>query len=149
MQRWLLWCFESCKRTPAHAAIFIVAEASQSMSDAILNWKMKSWMVTRVITWFFTYEHGVEASKVWAFVTHFINLFITTMLMPCTDVHSEAPMSHFLNRRVGMGCQALNFQLRANYVFKMSHTHACLHNVQHIWSPSPVENLPGLGQQCS
>ena len=49
-------------------------------------------------------EQGVEVSKDWVFVTHFINLFNTTMPMPCTDVHSETPMSQFWNRRVGMGC---------------------------------------------
>ena len=56
-------------------------------------------------------------------------------------------MSHFLNGQVGMGCQALNFWLRANYLFKISRMHACLQNVQHILKN--VENLPGLGQQCS
>ena len=40
------------------------------------------------------------------------------------------PMSHFLNRRVGMGCQA--FRLQANYVFKISRMHAYLQIVHHI-----------------
>ena len=76
---------------------------SQLVSDVMLNWKMKSWTVTRPIMWL-SCENGVEVSKDWVFVTHFINLFNTTMPMPCTDVHSETPMSHFWNRRVGMGC---------------------------------------------
>ena len=53
--------------------------------------------VTFVWTW-------RRSKQRWGFVTHFINLFNTTMPMPCTDVHSETPMSHFWYRRVGMGC---------------------------------------------
>ena len=48
------------------------------------------------------------------------------MPIPCTDVHSGAPMSLGLHMWVGMGCQALNFRSQANYVFKMSRMHACL-----------------------
>ena len=44
----------------------------------------------------------------------------------------RSPMSHFLNRRVGIGCQALNLRSPANSVFKMSRMDACLQNVQHI-----------------
>ena len=40
-----------------------------------------------------------------SFVLHFIILFNTTMPMPGIVVHSEAPMSQFLNRRFGMGCK--------------------------------------------
>ena len=71
------------------------------------------------------------------------------MLMPCTAVHSEAPISHILKGPIGMGYQALNFRSNSSYVFKMSRMHACLQNLQHIQSRSYVENLPGLGQQCS
>ena len=49
-------------------------------------------------------DHGVEASKDWVLVAHFIHLFSTMMPMTCTDVHSGAPMSQFLHMRVGMGC---------------------------------------------
>ena len=96
----------------------IVAKASQSMGDTTLNWKMKSWTVIRVIMWILC-EQGVESSNVGVFVPHFVNLFNTTTPMLCRDVYSEAPMSHFLNRRVGMGCQALNFGQRSSYVLKM------------------------------
>ena len=37
-------------------------------------------------------EQGVEANKDWIFVAHFINIFKTTMPMPCTDV-SYTPKS--------------------------------------------------------
>ena len=50
-----------------------------------------------------------------------------------TDLHSETPTSHLLNGWVGMGCQALNFRLRANYLLEMLRMHACLQNVQHIY----------------
>ena len=50
-------------------------------------------------------------------------------------------MSHFLHRRVGMGCQALNFLSRGNYVFKMSRMHACLQNVQLMYK---TFNAPAL-----
>ena len=50
-------------------------------------------------------------------------------------------MSHFLHRRVGMGCQALNFLSRGNYVFKMSRMHACLQNVQPLYK---TFNAPAL-----
>ena len=62
---------------------------------------------------------------------------------------SEALISQFLKRRAGMGCQALDFRSQSNYVFQMSRMDACLQNVQHIESPSPVEILAGQGQQCS
>ena len=100
----------------------LFAMSSKCVSDVMVKWKMKSWAVTRVIMWLLC-DHGVDASKEWVFVAHFIHLFNTTMPMPCTDVHSGAPMSHFLHRRVGMGCQALNFLSRGNYVFK---SHACM-----------------------
>ena len=106
----------------------------------MVKWKMKSWTVTRVVMWLLC-DHGVEASKDWVFVAHFIHLFNTTMPMSCTDVHSGAPMSHFLHRRVGMGCQALNFLSRGNYVFKMSRMHACLQNVQPLYN---TFNAPAL-----
>ena len=64
--------------------------------------KMKSWTVIRVIMWLLC-EHGIEASKEWVFVAHFIHLFNTMILMLCTNIRSKAPMSHFLNRRVVMG----------------------------------------------
>ena len=104
------------------------------------NEKMKSWTVTRVIMWLLC-DHGVEASKDWFFVAHFIHLFNTMMPMPCTDVHSGAPMSQFLHRRVGMGCQALNFLSRGNYVFKMWRMHACLQNMQPLYN---TFNAPAL-----
>ena len=75
---------------------------SQFVSDVMLNWKMKSWTVTRAIMWLL-FEHGVEASKDWVFVARFINLLNTTMPMPRTDVRPETLLSHFWNRRVGMG----------------------------------------------
>ena len=78
-------------------------KTSQFVSDVMLNQKMKSGTVTRAIMWLLC-EYGIEESKDWVFVAHFMNLFNTMMLMPCTDVHSEAPMSHFRYRRVGMGC---------------------------------------------
>ena len=117
----------------------------------MLNWNMKSWTVTSVIMWLLC-EHGVEASKGWVFVAHFIHSFNTTMPIPCRDdIHSGDPMSHVLNRRVGMSSQALNFRSRANYIFKMSRMQARLQNVEPCttnFSPSLVENLPRLGQQC-
>ena len=93
----------------------LFAMSSKCVSDVMVKWKMKSWTVTRVIMWLLC-DHGVDASKDWVFVAHFIHLFNTTMPMSCTDVHSGAPISHFLHRRVGMGCQALNFLSRGNYV---------------------------------
>ena len=98
---WLPLRFESPVRTAvALAAIFMVAKSSRCVNDLMDNWKVKSWTVTRVT--------------------------VTTMPMMCTDVHSGVPMSHFLNRQVGMGCQALNSRSRTNCVFKMSRMHACL-----------------------
>ena len=89
-----------CFERRSHAAFFIIAKASLSMNDGML--KITSWTVTMWHLW----EHGVE---VLVFVVHFINLFNTTVLMPCTGAHSEAPMSHFLNRRVCTGFQTLIF----------------------------------------
>ena len=40
-----------------------------------------------------------------------------------------------------MGCQALNFLSRGNYVFKMSSMHACLQNVQTLYN---TFNTPAL-----
>ena len=37
---------------------------SQFVNEVMLNWKTKSWTVTRVIMWLLC-EHGVEASKDW------------------------------------------------------------------------------------
>ena len=109
--------------------------------------KMKAWTVTRVIVWLLC-EYGSKQAKI-----KFCRTFYPFMQHHDADaVHRRtlrSPMSHFLNRRVGMGFQALNFRSRANYAFKISRIHACLQTVQHIQSPSPVENLPGLGQQCS
>ena len=118
----------------------LFAMSSKCVSDDMVQWKMKSWTVTRVIMWLLC-DHGVDASKDWDFVAHFIHLFNTTIPMPCTDVHSGAPMSHFLHRRVGMGCQALNFLSRGNYVFKMSRMHACLQNIQPLCK---IFNAPAL-----
>ena len=128
VRRWLPCCFESRARAAvARAAIFLVARSSKCVSDIMLKWKMKLWTVTRVIMCPLC-DHSVEASKDWVLGAHFINFLNTTMPMPmpmpCTDVHSGAPMSHFLHRRVGMGCQALNFRSQANYVLDV--THACL-----------------------
>ena len=71
----------------------------------------------------------------------FCRTFHPFIPMPRTDVHSGAPMSHFLHRRVGMGCQALNFLSWGNYVFKMSRMHACLQNVQPLYK---TFNTPAL-----
>ena len=40
-----------------------------------------------------------------------------------------------------MGCQALNFLSRGNYVFKMSRKNACLQNVQPLYN---IFNAPAL-----
>ena len=70
MRRWLLWCFERRARAAvACATIFIVAKSSKCVNDSMLNWKMKSWTVTRVIKWLL-WEHGIEASKDWVFVAY-------------------------------------------------------------------------------
>ena len=53
-----------------------------------------------------------------SFVAHFIHLFNTTMPMSCTDVHSGAPMSHFLHRRVGMGHRPLSRQVTDQIVLR-------------------------------
>ena len=142
IRRWLLWCFESHARAQRLHGLpsSLFAMFSKCVSDVMVKWKMKSWTVTRVIMWLL-FDHGVEASKDWVFVAHFIHLFNTTMPMPCTDVHSAPPMSHFLHRRVGIGCQALNFLSRGNYVFKMSRMHACLQNVQPLYN---TFNAPAL-----
>ena len=71
----------------------------------------------------FTHQH-ISLKKI--FCRTFYPFIQNMMPMPCIDVHSGAPISHFLNRRFGMGYQALNFRSRANYVFKMSRMHACL-----------------------
>ena len=57
--------------------------------------------VTRVIMWLVC-DNGVKTGKDWVSVAHFIHLFNTTVPMSYTDVHSGAPMSHFLHGRVGM-----------------------------------------------
>ena len=103
------------------------------MENEIMN-------VTRVIMWLVC-DNGVKTGKDWVSVAHFIHLFNTTVPKSYTD---GAPMSHFLYGRVGMAVR------RANYAFKMSRMHACLQNVQHLYNTfnAPVENLPGLGQQC-
>ena len=132
VRRWLLWCFElRAHAAVAPAAIFSVAKYSKCANDTMLNWKMKSWMVTRVTIWLlWTWCQSKQSlSFCRTFHPHFIN---TTMPMSCADVHSGAPMSYFLNRQVGMGYQALNFWSRANYVYKMSCMDACLQNKQHI-----------------
>ena len=77
-------------------------------------------------------KRGDHVKQNWVFVTHFIHLLNITMPMPCTDIHSKVPMSHFWNRQVGMDWQALNVQSRADFVLKMSFMHACLLNVQPI-----------------
>ena len=45
--------------------------------DIMFNWNMKSRTVTRVLMWLLC-EYGVEASKNWVFVAHFIHLLNTT-----------------------------------------------------------------------
>ena len=127
----------------------LFAISSKCVSDVMVKWKMKSWTVTRVIMWLLC-DHGVDASKDWVFVAHSIHLLSTMMPMPCTDVHSGTPMSHFLHRRVGMGCQALNFLSRGNYMFIMSCMHACLQNVQPPYKTlsAPALWKTSLGQQC-
>ena len=60
----------------------------------------------------------------------------------------RSPMSHFLHRRFGMGCQALNFRSRANYVLKMSRMHACWKNAQPLYNtlmPQPCAKPPRSG----
>ena len=52
----------------------LFAMSSKCVSDVMVKWKMKSWTVTRVIMWLLC-DHGVEASKAWVFVAHFIHLF--------------------------------------------------------------------------
>ena len=108
--------------------------------DGMLNWKMKSWTVTRAIMWLLC-EHGRSKQSL-SFIAHFVNLSNTVMAMPWTNVNFKTSMSQSLSRRVDMGCQAMNLRLRANYLFKISCIHACLQNVQHIKSPSTREKPP-------
>ena len=131
----------------AHAAVFVAVKASQSMNDSMLNRIMKSWTVTRVIMRLLC-EHGVEARKNWAFIAHFFNSSNTTMPVPCADIYCKAPMSHFWNWRVDMGCQVLNLQL-GQLFSQISRLHACLQNVQHIESPNPLKSLPCSGSVVS
>ena len=131
----------ACTRAAvARAVIFIVCDVFKmrerrhgQMKNEIMNGNQGD-HVTFVWSW-------RQASKDWVFVAHFIHLLNTTMPMPCTDIHSGAPMSHFLHRRVDMSCQALNFLSRGNYVFKMSRMHACLQNVQPLYN---TFNAPAL-----
>ena len=69
-------------------------------------------------------EHGAEASKVWVSVAYLIDLFNATMPMSWTDIHSEVPISHFLSRLVGVGCQALDFSVQGK---------VCVQNVAHAY----------------
>ena len=90
---WLLWSFELRARAAvARASISIVARSSKHMTDIMPKWKMKSWTVTRVIMWLVC-EHGVEKSKDWVFVAHFIHLFNTMIPKPNTDYTPE-PWCH-------------------------------------------------------
>ena len=139
--RWLPWCFESRARAAvARAAIFIVCDVFKmrerrhgQMKNEIMNGNQGD-HVTFVWSW-------RRSKQRLSFVAHFIHLFNTTMPILCTDLHSGAPMSHFIHRRVGIGCQALNFLLRVNYVFKMSCMHAYLQNVQPLYK---TFNAPAL-----
>ena len=87
-------------------------------------------------------EHDINASNVWVFISHFVNLFSITMPMSCWDVHFVVPMSHFLFRSVVyarrlwiIGCWSI--------IYSKCHTgtHGCLQNVQHTYRPSPMESL--------
>ena len=142
---WIACTCSCCTCYHLHCLRFLQNAWATSWS----NKKMKSWTVTRVIMWLLC-DYGVDASKDWVFVAHSIHLLNTMMPMPCTDVHSGTPMSHFLHRRVGMGCQALNFLLRGNYMFIMSCMHACLQNVQPPYKTlsAPAMWKTSLGQQC-
>ena len=134
VRRWLLWCFESrAQAAVARAAIFHCCEVFKMRERHHAQMKITSWTVNRVILWLLC-DPVFEARKHWVFVTHFIHLFNTTMPMPCTDLRPGAPMSHFLHTRVGMGCQALNFRSRVDYVVKMSRMHAWLKNVQPLYN---------------
>ena len=133
VRRWLLWCFESRARAAvARAAIFIVCRV----------FKMRERRHGQTKNEIMNGNQGDHVPFVWSWRRSKQRLsFCRTMPMPCTDVHYGAPMSHFLHRRVGMGCQALNFLSRGNYVFKMSRMHACLQNVQPLYN---IFNAPAL-----
>ena len=126
-----------CFERRSHAAFFIIAKASLSLNDGML--KITPWRtLTRVTMWHLC-EHGVE---VWVFVVHFINFFDTTFLMPCTGVHSEAPMSHSLYRRVGIGCQTLIFRPIVNR--NVTHAHLFTKCTTHL-KPQPRGKAPRPG----
>ena len=80
--------------------------------------KMIPWAVTSLIMWLLC-EHDFEVSYIWVFNAHAVDLFKTSISMPCTDVHFEVPMSRFLNRRGDIGRQALNLgcqpKIHSNY----------------------------------
>ena len=72
--RWLLWCFESRPRAAvARTDIFHSCGVYKMRERHHAQLKMKSWTVNRVM-WLLC-EHGVEASKDWVFVVHFIRLW--------------------------------------------------------------------------
>ena len=101
-------CDGGCSGVLNHVHVQRLHEQPSSQNVVIHEWwhaQLKNWIMNGNQgdhwTFVWTWHHSKQRL---IFVTHFINLFNTTMLMPCADVDSETPMSHFWNRWVGMGC---------------------------------------------
>ena len=132
--------FESGARTVVtRAAIFIVEVFKMreryraQLKNEIMNGNHRD-HVTFVWTWRRSKPRLRSCRTFHPFSQH-----NATMPMSCTDVHSEAPpMSHFLNRWVGMSCEALDFWSWANYVSKRPGMHACLQNVLRVTFKAPA-----------
>ena len=126
---WIVWTRSGCTCYDLHyCEVFKMRERDHAQM------KMKSWTVTRVI----------EASKDWVFCLTF---HPSIQHDDADAVHRRtlrSPDVTLLNHAVWYGL--------SGFAFKMSRTHACLQNVRpcttHL-KPSPVQNLIGLGQQCS
>ena len=110
------------------------------MGDGTVKWKMKSSVLTRVIMWLLC-KHGIEASKVWVWITHWVNSFNTIMPMLCRDIQFIVPMSHYFKHAGWYGLSGFEF-LVAGQLFIQNGMHACLFIkcTTHL-NPSPVDNL--------
>ena len=143
----LALCYDGCSgvlnRVRARAAVaraaIIVAGSSKCVNDIMLKLKMKSWTVTRVFMWLVC-DHGVEASKDWVFVAHFIH-FSTPRCRYRAQTYTPEPRCHTSYTGGLVRAVKLRISGRGPTVFKLSHIQACLQNVKPMYN---TFNAPAL-----
>ena len=108
--------------------------------------KMKSRAVTGVIMSLFVSMASKQAK--FELVTHISSIYSTPRCRcRARTLHFEVPMPHFFKKVGRYGLSAFEFTVASQlFIQKVTHD-ICLWNVQHIYSPSPVENLPSAPEK--